>query len=311
MRYRLEQRIHTLAHNDLDLIPEGQQGFVVEGVSLWPWRVHGGDESRTYPYWLATWETEAKNRWEAWRLLWDKLAVIVPRIALVSQCYIDYIDQPLLIHRKGCDTAFLVYVQEHKGVGLTFAEEELKALQFFLRSSQIPNEFFWYWNDATNATGYTSKLVLMLVAVESLVNKPMPDGKGTPDKDWDKLVQILGPDLKKEFWGEEGNSRNALRHRLAHGRYFGPEHGASNYVDLLHKRIVNYLNKEVLKEDLINERVVNPQRHPFTGDYVGHSFIRAQEAAKLQLIDVMSDMNSSCDFTKYERVVNQDLNDSY
>ena len=311
MRYSLGQRVHTLAHNDLDFISEGQSGFIAEGVSLSPWRVNGGDECRTHPYWLATWETEAKNRWEAWRLFWDKLAVIVPRIALVSQCYIDYIHQPLLIHRKGCDTAFLVYVQEHKGVGLTFAEEELKALHFFLTSSQIPDEFFWYWNDATNATGYTSKLILMLIAVEALVNKQASKGRGTPDKDWDKLVQILGPELKKEFWGEEGNSRDALRHRLAHGRYLGPEHSDSNYVDLLHKRIVRYLNKEVLKKDLINEHVVNPQRHPSSGEYVGHSFIRAQESAKLQLTDVISDLDESSEFTKYERVVNQDLIDCY
>lgn len=311
MRYRLEQRIHTPAHNDLDLTPKGQSGFTVDGVSLSPWRVNDGDGCRTYPYWLATWGTEAKNRWEAWRMFWDKLAIIVPRISLVSQCYIDYLHQPLLILREGCDTAFLVYVQEHKGVGLTFAEEELKALQFFLKSSQIPDEFFWYWNDATNATGYTSKLVLMLVAVEALVNKQTSNGKGTPDKDWDKLVQILGPELKKEFWGEEGNSHNALRHRLAHGRYFGPEHGGSNYVDLLHKRIVRYLNQEVLREGLINESVVNPQRHPFAGEYIGYSFIRSQESAKLRLIDVILDMGRSSEFTKYERVVSQDLIDSY
>nr|WP_281721502.1 hypothetical protein [Nitrosomonas nitrosa] len=311
MLYRLEQRIHTLAHNDLDLIPEGQPGFIVEGVSFSPWRADESAGCRTHPYWLATWETETESRRKAWQLFWDKLAIIVPRISLVSQCNIDYLHQPLLILREGYDTAFLVYIKEHKGVGLTFAEEELKALQFFLRSSQIPDEFFWYWNDATNATGYTSKLVLMLVAVEALVNKSLPQGKGPPDKDWDKLVQILGPELKKEFWGEEKNSHNALRHRLAHGRYFGPKHGGINYVDLLHGKIVTYLNQIVLREHLIDEGVVKPQRHPFAGEYVGHSFIRSQEAAKLQLIDVMSDMNSSCDFTKYERIVSQDLIDSY
>lgn len=309
MRYRLEQRIHTLAHNYLELMPHDQPGFSVEGVALSPWQVNRDDGCRAHPYWLATWEIEAENRWKAWRLFWDKLTVIAPRISLVSQCYIDYIHQPLLILREGYDTAFLVYVHEHKGVGLTFAEDELKALRFFLESSQVPDEFFWYWNDATNATGYTSKLVLMLVAVEALVNKSTPKGK--PDKDWDKLVQILGPELKKEFWGEEKNSHNALRHRLAHGRYFGPEHGGVNYVDLLHKKIVTYLNQAVLGENLISESVVNPQRHPFAGEYVGHSFIRALEVDELKLVSVMSDMNSDCEFTKYERIVDQNLTDTY
>lgn len=80
MRYRLEQRIHTLAHNELELIPEGQSGFIIEGVSLSPWCVSDGDEYRTHPYWLAKWETDATNRWDAWWLFWDKLAIIVPRI---------------------------------------------------------------------------------------------------------------------------------------------------------------------------------------------------------------------------------------
>lgn len=157
----------------------------------------------------------------------------------------------MLIHREGYDTAFLKYVKEHKGVGLTFAEEELKALEFLLNSSQVPDSFFWYWNDATNATGYTSKLVLMLVAVEALVNKSTPKGK--PDKDWDKLLLILGPKLKKEFWGEKKNSHNALRHRLAHGKYFAPEHGGIVYVDIIHKRIVAYLKVRYLGRNVTKE----------------------------------------------------------
>ena len=59
-----------------------------------------------------------------------------------------------------------------------------------MTDSRIPDEFFWYWNDATNSTGYASKLLLMLSAVETLVNKPVT--KGRPEMDYDKLVRILG-----------------------------------------------------------------------------------------------------------------------
>jgi hypothetical protein len=42
--------------------------------------------------------------------------------------------------------------------------------------------------------------------VETLVNKSIIKGK--PEKDYDKLTAILGPELKKEFWAEERNSTN-------------------------------------------------------------------------------------------------------
>ena len=47
-----------------------------------------------------------------------------------------------------------------------------KALLALLGCPQIPEEFFYYWNDAVNSTGYSSKLVLMFSAIEALVKKP-------------------------------------------------------------------------------------------------------------------------------------------
>lgn len=169
--------------------------------------------------------------------------------------------------------------------------------------------FFWYWNDAANSSGYTSKLLLMLAAVETLVNKPTTNGK--PEKDYDKLVKILGPELKKEFWGEEGNSRNALRHRLAHGRYFRPGDGEKNHLELLHKRIIAYFNEVIFKEQLIDENVTNPPRHPFGNRDVGQSFIRAGETAKLTLAQVIVDMDINHNFTHYERIVDAQLWSNY
>ena len=64
-----------------------------------------------------------------------------------------------------------------------------------------------------------------------------------------------------------------------------------------------YLNKVVLKEQLLCENVTNPQRHPSGGAYYGHSFIMPVWKAELGLISVLSDMNKDCEFTQYKRVV--------
>lgn len=309
MRYKLEQRIHTLAENVVDSRTNGTPQFTVEDVTLSSWQVDPSDGWWSHQYWLATGEIDSNNYRNAWRLFWSKLARIVPKISLVSQCYAEYLTQPILILRDDSDTSFLRYTVERKGVGLMFMDQEQKALNFLLSDSQIPDAFFWYWNDATNSSGYTSRLLLMLSAVETLVNKPTT--KGRPEMDYDKLVAILGLELKKEFWGEEGNSANALRHRLAHGRYFEPEDGEKNHLDLLYKRIITYFNEAIFKEKLLDENVIKPQRHPFGNTDVGHSFIRPLEGAKLALGNVLSDMDINHNFTHYERVVDDALWQNY
>ena len=67
MRYRLEQRIHTLAHTDLELISEGQSGFIVEGVSLSPWRVDDGDgfQAQSLYYELRSYRVREARAWKA------------------------------------------------------------------------------------------------------------------------------------------------------------------------------------------------------------------------------------------------------
>jgi hypothetical protein len=250
MLYRVEQRIHTLAENVMDYATSGEPAFEAEGVTFSTWKEKPNDVFLTHRYWLAASEIETDNFRTAWQALWSRLARVVPRISLVSQCYIEYLTQPILIHRKDSDTAFLRYTVDGKGVGLSFMDQEFKALQFLLKNAGIPDEFFWYWNDATNSSGYTSKLVLMLAAVETLVNKQNEDGTYT--KDWSKLEKILGKELAKDFfWGQEGRTDDALRNRLIHGRYFAPQHGEKDHVNLLHRRIVTYFNEKIFGEALM------------------------------------------------------------
>lgn len=65
-----------------------------------------------------------------------------PRISLVSQCYVEYLTQPILILRQDSDIAFLRYAVEQKGVGLMFTDQEQQAFNFLLADSQILMSFF-------------------------------------------------------------------------------------------------------------------------------------------------------------------------
>jgi hypothetical protein len=249
MRYRVEQRIHTLAENIVDDEAGGEPVFEAEGVTFSLWKETPTDGYWTHQYWLATSEIDGDDFQSAWKTLWNRLARVVPRISLVTQCYIEYLSQPTLIVRNDSHTAFFQYIVDRSAVGLSFMNQEFKALQILLKHAGIPDEFFWYWNDATNSTGYTSKLVLMLAAIETLVN--MKDGGGKHKKDWGKIETILGKELTKDFyWGPNGLTDEALRNRLIHGRYFGPQDGEKDHVKLLHKRVVAYFNHEILGEEL-------------------------------------------------------------
>jgi hypothetical protein len=86
------------------------------------------------------------------------------------------------------------------------------------------------------------------MAAAKLLNRKAAEHK----KDWKKLKRILGEDLTKDlYFGENGLTDEALRNRLVHGRYFGPQHGEKDHVTLLHRKIVAYFNQEVFRETLM------------------------------------------------------------
>ena len=111
MLYRLEQRIHTLAQNVVDRAKTTATGFTVEEVSFSSWQCEPDDDWGTHPYWLSAADIDANGYREAWQLFWNRLARIVPRISLVSQCYAEYFAQPMLILRKNSSVAFLNHHQ--------------------------------------------------------------------------------------------------------------------------------------------------------------------------------------------------------
>jgi hypothetical protein len=171
-----------------------------------------------------------------------------------------------------------------------FMDEEKRALDLVLGHPDIPKEFFYYWRDAVNTFGYSSRLLLMLSAVEALTGIPYAERKRKQEAYYKRLEEILGKELKEIFWGTRDNHTNALRHRLTHGEYFDPrDTGEKDYRGLLHCRIMQYFNEAILKEPLLNTIIVNAPRHLIGNFDQSISFLRPRGPAKLALVDVLAD----------------------
>jgi len=272
MIYEIQHRIETLAHNAV--LDENQApSFALLDICFSHWDFNYRD-GWSQNYWLANCRIEASNYNEAYQIFRAKLAEIIPRVALIGQCYIESVFEPFLILRSDSDTAFFRYTRDRRGTGLMFMERELRALVFLLQYPEIPEEFYYYWNDAVNSVGYSSKLLIMFAALDTLVKTR--EGKHTREKDWEKLEHILGPELKIELYGTKKDPSDGLRHRLAHGEYFNTDDSTKDYLERVHKKIINYFNDSIFKERLIEENVVHPQRHLFGNKEQCAFFIRTR-----------------------------------
>ncbi|MFH0986101.1 MAG: hypothetical protein V1882_11340 [Candidatus Omnitrophota bacterium] len=302
--YRVEQKIVSLADCAVMENKCQKASFEIDGVefSHWDFNFRDGWTTRA---WIAVFKIDAHNCQDAYNSFNKRLAKLIPRIALISQAYIEFLNEPFVIHKETSDIAFFGYVQDVNPVGLMFMEDELEALKVLLERSAIPEEFYYYWNDAVNAIGYSAKLLLMISAIEALVKKN--DGK----KDWVLINQILKEDLVKELWGTKHNSRDGLRHRLVHGEYLQPSDNSKNYVQAIHLRVIEYFNTEIFKKALIEINVKNPQRHPFGNKQGMSSFVKERQFGsdfnlKKLLIDFGRDHPEG---VKYERVYDHSPSD--
>jgi hypothetical protein len=315
MLYRLEQRIHTLSRNVVDSATARIPGFTAEGIRFSPWLRNGEVDWRSQ-YWLATYEVEANDYMSAWREFLKSLVPVVSRVALIGQCYTEHLGQPILIERDDLKVAFIWWVLDReRATGLMFMDEEKRALDLLLGHPDIPKEFFYYWRDAVNTFGYSSRLLLMLSAVEALTGIPYAERKG-PKRDayYQRLEQILGKELKESFWGTEKDHTNALRHRLTHGEYFdSKDTEGKDYRGLLHSRMMEYFNEVIFKEPLLNPTIVNAPRHPFGNADQAISYLRARDTAKLCLIDVLADADQHGidNLSHYESVWDEDLREHF
>jgi hypothetical protein len=286
MKYRIEQKVATLAENAVN-VTRSHPEFTMLGIKFTQWEFNHAD-GWLGDAWLAEAMVEAKSLKEAREKFRKKMVKIMPRVSFVGQCYTNFSMESFIIVRDDLDVAFFYDIFESGHTGLMFMNEQHEALRLLVKNKDVPEEFYLYWNDATNSMGYTAKLLLIYAAIEALCKKP------NDDLDYPKIEKVLGKKLKTFSY-----RRNiGLRHRLSHGEHFSRKDFKENYVDSLHKAVTNYFNTEVLKGDYISETIVNPQRHPLDNRSLGKYFIKPIGEAKLNLKDVMEDFSN-----------NEDLND--
>lgn len=282
MLYRIEQRIETLASNAVMKDGRMTASFSVGAVRFSHWDF---DFGRGWPshWWLAEASIDADNYRAAFKAFGQDMGRVVPRVSLIGQAYIDFLREPFLIVKEGASVGFFRYTVTRKGVGLMFVDDHRRALNHLLVESSIPEEFYYYWNDAVNATGYTPKLLLMFSAIESLAKNSR--GK----KDWPTIDKVLGRELAQSLFGTKENPSVGLRHRLIHGEYLSEADSETNYVEVIHKKVMAYFNDHVFRAPLLSLDVVNPQRH-FWGNAEGNSwFIKSKGQAELTLKSVLAD----------------------
>lgn len=304
--YKIEHKILTLAHCAVMEVKEKPASFTMEGTEFCHWDFNYRDGWKS-DAWIASSDIQAENFVTAINIFRNKLSRLIPRISLICQSYIEFTLEPFLIHDKTTDIAFFKYIEDVSSVGLMFMEKEQQALKELCENKSIPEYFYYYWNDAVNATGYSSKLLLMFSAIESLVKR---DGK----KDWTLVNKVLGEDLVKEIFGTKEQSNTGLRHRLVHGEYFGAQDNGKNYLELIHKKVVSYFNTSIFTKSLIQEEVVHPQRHFFGNKQECRSFVKIKDGSNtFSLRDLLSDFsdNGFRNPEKYEHVFDDKLSTTY
>jgi len=302
MKYRIQHRIRTLSENAVG-VAEGEPSFTAEDIIFTHWEFNHRD-GWVVDAWLAEYSVDAESGAKALFEFNKRLFKVIPRVSLVGQSYIQYLVQPYLITKEGSDVGFFNYPFSVGPVGLMFQEEEKKALDILLANADISEEFFLYWNDAVNTTGYSSKLLIMFSALEALIKKP--DGT----KDYVLRKTILGDELKDKIFAQ----KTGLRHRLVHGDYFSDQ-DTDNYMDIIHKKVTKYFNDVIFNEKLITEDVTGPQRNFFDNDNLIKCWVRQKdEAWPLELKKVHEDAENNKDGNlprSYELVHDDELNKSF
>lgn len=294
MRFRFEHRIQTLAKN---ACAPSYSSFEQDGIRYSQWDFNHRD-GWIGDAWLAEGEVEAECFTKAINEFVSKLLKATRRISFISQSYTEAWSQPWLGTRDDSQVGFFRYTNEVSGGGLMFMEKDQTTLELLTKDNFVPEEFFYYWNDAVITFGYSAKLLLMLSALEALVKKP---GK---KNDYKKLEEILGEKLKVDLFGVPGDSDGALRHRLVHGEYFSGPDAGTNYLEQIHRAVLSYFNAEVLKKDLLQLDVVNPQRHFFGNRKECRIYLKAKPGHQLNLKSVLTEFGEKGihEYEKYDPI---------
>lgn len=280
--YTIQQRIRTLSENAVGITTSENPSFIAEGIAFTHWDFNHRD-GWVVDAWLAEGEIDAEDGSHALLKFQKKIFKVIPRISLIGQAYIQYLVQPYLIKKEDLDVAFFYYPFAVEPVGLMFREDEKAALDVLLQNINISEEFYLYWNDAVNTTGYSSKLLIMFAALDALIKQP--DGT----KDYSLRVKILGQTLKDQIFAQD----TGLRHRLVHGEYFSADDNG-NFVEIIHKKIIKYFNQEIIGSQLIKENIVGPQRNFFGNDMLVKLWLESTDVEwPLELKKIVEDSEAN------------------
>lgn len=297
-RYRLEHIIRTPTRIDIPTSDLNNSFFIVDDV-----RFEQGEYSiQTGPtgdFWVAYYETQTpdwKTAVEEFRL---KLRKITAVISLTNQGYISFLLESFLILRPDDfpDVAIFRFSRDRGCTGLSLLKDHELALDRLLVDTAIPEEFYLYWNDATNSTGYSSKLLLMFAALESL-NRSRDRNIFPGQRDLSR--KILGVDFADEIF----DTRTGLRNRLSHGEYWDVAKNNRDYVKEIHDKIILYFNTEILKQKLLDENVVDPQRNFYENrEGFRPQFIKKRTGESFSVKRIVESFNSKGIGAEYPTVI--------
>ena len=257
--YYIEHEIITLLKNSYFDKGKDYPEFIIDWIEFSQWDFNYRLWC-IWDKWIAKWNISANSWVEAINLFREKLKKVTSQISLIGQAYIDYSVNSFLVSHK--QNFVFRYSKNWKTTWLTFWKNQIKALNKISKSN-ISNEFYKYWKDAINTTWYSAKILLMVCWVENIVNKKkIKWWKAIYTRNWELLKAIYWEELLVKLYWTPKNPSIWLRHKLVHWEYLD-DTTSDNYVIEIHKKVIEYFNRDIFREKLISENVVSPQRHPF------------------------------------------------
>ncbi len=300
-KYVIQQRIRSIT--DISIVDQSNPGtFSLEGIDFK--QEFTFEHGPMGNYWFATFQIETNTWQEAQEIFFQRLQRIVSRISIIGQGYINFVTEPYLITSNQLpNSGIFRFVKDSGHVGLSLLDEGKVALEKLLSDIIVPDEFYLYWNDATNTTGYSAKLLLMLAAVESIVRVRDKNIFPRPE---DISKKIFGDDLFKEIF----NPQTGLRNRLSHGEYLIATDRTKDYVKEIHTKVIQFLNSEILKAVLLHEDVTGPQRSFFENKAGWFGFIKKvnpDDGNEMLLKDVLECFEKENDKSLYNTVTSAEF----
>src|SRR3989344_9463963 len=112
--YIIEHRIKTLAKNAVpDKKENSYHTFSINGITFEHWEFNI-TEGWLEDAWLAKGKLSNVDFLKALNSFRKKLWKIIPRIALISQSYIEYHFEPFIVHKKDSDKVFFHCTQDRE-----------------------------------------------------------------------------------------------------------------------------------------------------------------------------------------------------